>query len=118
MNILECNLMPPTVNHLYKTYSKNGKIIRTMTSEGKEFIRALSLLAKSKKFELIKEDCSLEYVLYCKKKGRSDLDNTLKAIQDALEGIAYVNDSQIVEIMAKKVRNAKRDGFSIIVKKV
>lgn len=89
-----------------------------MTKEGLNFKRALSLLAKVKKFKLIEGDCSLEYILYCRKKGRTDLDNTLKAIQDSLEGIAYNNDSQIVEIIARKVRNAKRDGFSIIVRKV
>ena len=116
INSLECNLIPPSVNHLYQTYSKNGKIIRTMTKEGLHFKRALSLLAKAKKFKLIEGDCSLEYTLYCSKKGRTDLDNTLKAIQDSLEGIAYKNDSQIVEIVARKIRNSNRDGFHIVVR--
>ncbi|WP_157351241.1 RusA family crossover junction endodeoxyribonuclease [Aliarcobacter butzleri] len=118
INSLECDLIPPTVNHLYTTYSKNGKIIRTVTKEGRAFKKALSLLAKAKKFKLIEEDCSLEYTLYCSKKGRTDLDNTLKAIQDSLEGVAYKNDSQIVEILARKIRNSKKDGFSIVVRKV
>ena len=67
INSLECNLVPPSVNHLYQTYSKNGKIIRTMTKEGLQFKKALSLLAKAKKFKLIEGDCSLEYTLYCSK---------------------------------------------------
>lgn len=50
-----------------------------------------------------------------KEKGRKDLDNTLKVIQDALEGIAYNKDSQIVKIDAVKVRNAGFDGFDIII---
>ena len=116
INSLECDLIPPSVNHLYQTYSKNGRIIRTMTKEGLQFKKALSLLAKAKKFKLIEGDCSLEYTLYCSKKGRTDLDNTLKAIQDSLEGIAYKNDSQIVEIVARKIRNSNKDGFHIVVR--
>ena len=116
VNSLKCDLIPPSVNHLYQTYSKNGRIIRTMTKEGLQFKKALSLLAKAKKFKLIEGDCSLEYTLYCSKKGRTDLDNTLKAIQDSLEGIAYKNDSQIVEIVARKIRNSNKDGFHIVVR--
>lgn len=48
VNSLECDLIPPSVNHLYHTYSKNGRIIRTMTEEGLQFKKALSLLAKAK----------------------------------------------------------------------
>ena len=40
-------------------------------------------------------DIRLEY-LYCNRGDRLDGDNLLKTICDALEGVAYTNDSQIV----------------------
>ncbi|MBA2708309.1 MAG: RusA family crossover junction endodeoxyribonuclease [Gemmatimonadaceae bacterium] len=33
---------------------------------------------------------------------RADLDNLVKAILDAMNGIAYVDDSQVVDIVARK----------------
>lgn len=34
---------------------------------------------------------------------KPDLDNLVKAVKDALEGVLYTNDSRIVEIAARKV---------------
>lgn len=116
INTLKADFSPPSVNHLYKTFCRRGSVRRVMTEKGKIFKKALATLAVANKFKLIETDCTLEYNLYAKKKGRTDLDNTLKAIQDALEGIAYKNDSQIVEIIAKKYKNSNKDGFDIIVR--
>ena len=44
---------------------------------------------------------------------KPDLDNTLKTIQDALEGIAYQADQQIVSISATK-RYADSGGVTVI----
>lgn len=44
-------------------------------------------------------------VLYPAKK--PDLDNFIKAVEDALEGVCYKNDSQIVQIQAIKAYCAK-----------
>ena len=115
VNKLSADFAPPSVNHLYKNFCRGKTVRRVMTKEGKQFKFALGLIAKSKKFHLIETDCKLEYTLYCKKKGRTDLDNTFKAIQDALEGIAYIKDSQVVEIHAKKIRDAGRDGFDLTI---
>ncbi len=37
---------------------------------------------------------------------RSDVDNLVKLVSDALEGIAYVNDKQIEDVRGKRVRGA------------
>lgn len=34
--------------------------------------------------------------------GRPDLDNLVKAVKDAMTGVVYRDDSQIVELLAKK----------------
>ena len=113
---LESEMIPPSVNHLYKTYCRNKRVVRVLTEEGKLFKSALGILAKKNRFKLIETDCVLEYNLFTNKKGRTDLDNTLKAILDGLEGIAYTNDSQIVEIHAKKFKDYGRDGFNITIR--
>lgn len=44
---------------------------------------------------------------------RADLDNLVKTIQDALLGIAYQDDHQIVELAARKIHGAKRPRVEI-----
>ncbi len=38
---------------------------------------------------------------------RSDVDNLIKLVSDALEGIAYVNDKQVEDVRGRRVRGAK-----------
>ena len=45
---------------------------------------------------------------------KSDLDNCYKSITDAMQGIVYLNDSQIVEAHIKKVY-AEESGANIMV---
>lgn len=112
-------VIPPTVNHMYINkiigIGKKKRIMRVKTTIAHNFIKLLNTEAKKvyKEPISIDKEVILYYTLYCDKKGRSDLDNTFKAIQDSLEGIAFENDKQITEIHAKKVRFAGFDGFDI-----
>jgi len=112
-NYLKCDLIPPSVNVYWRGAYRGGRIIHYLSSEAKTFKRALALLARAKNFTVFKGDVILEYKLYCKKKGKKDLDNTLKAIQDALEGISYENDKQIKKIIAEKIEFCGWDGIEI-----
>ena len=109
------NITPPTVNHMYNTRCTGKKIIRTKTPQATNFILYLKTEARKYfKHCISKEkDVKLTYTLYCDKKGRMDLDNTFKAIQDSLEGVAFENDKQITDIKAKKVRYAGFNGFDL-----
>lgn len=44
---------------------------------------------------------------------RADLDNLIKAVQDALLGIAYQDDHQVSELVARKIHGAKRPRVEI-----
>ena len=118
LNYLKAEIIPPSVNSYWRSAFKGGKIMHYVSKEGKAFKSALSLIARANKFKLLQGDVVLKYKLFCKKQGRKDLDNTLKAIQDALEGIAYENDKQIKKIEAEKISNAGWDGIEIEVKEI
>jgi crossover junction endodeoxyribonuclease RusA len=118
LNYLKAEIIPPSVNSYWRSVLRGGRIIHYVSKEGKAFKNALSLIARANKFKLLKGDVILKYKLYCKKQGRKDLDNTLKAVQDALEGIAYENDKQIKRIEAEKISNAGWDGIEITVEEV
>ncbi len=44
---------------------------------------------------------------------RPDIDNLLKPLKDAMEKVCYVDDSQIVEIRARKIRS-DREGIYVM----
>lgn len=46
---------------------------------------------------------------------RGDLDNRIKILLDALEGIAFENDSQIIEIHARRFDDKLNPRVSIVV---
>ena len=47
--------------------------------------------------------------------GRPDIDNYLKAVLDGCNGVAFLDDSQVVAIYATK-RYAETDGVRVIIK--
>lgn len=115
---LKLKCIPPSVNRYWKPIIINNKPSLCITEEGKEFKNFLGWFAKANKFKVLSGDVKLIYTMRCRLKGRLDLDNTLKAIQDALEGIAYLKDSQIVEIQAKKIRHSGVDEIEIEIKEM
>lgn len=40
-----------------------------------------------------------------------DIDNVAKAVLDAMNGIIYMDDSQVMELICKKIVKCKKDGF-------
>lgn len=46
---------------------------------------------------------------------RSDVDNLIKSVSDGLNGVAYVDDSQISELYAKKMYHAGGEGPKTVI---
>jgi crossover junction endodeoxyribonuclease RusA len=44
-----------------------------------------------------------------------DLDNRLKAVLDALQGTAFINDNQVVEIIARRFDDAKKPRVEVTI---
>ena len=57
--------------------------------------------------------------LFEQRDGRAaDLDNNVKAVSDAIEKVAFLNDRQVVEIRARRVTRADVDRVSVAVLRV
>lgn len=84
---------PPSVNHYYRTF--NGRVV--ISAAGKAYKDRAGWLARAAQAELLTGDVCLTAHVYRPQK-RGDLDNISKCLLDSLNGIAYADDSQIVEM--------------------
>ena len=86
---------PPSVNNLY--FNRWGK--RVLSGAGRKFKADIALLAKQQGAKLLAGDLSVTFRVF-RPKRIGDLDNRLKISQDALKGICFADDRQIIEIHA------------------
>lgn len=88
---------PPSYNRYWRTGPRGGYV----SAEGKRFkARALATL-----FPLRLSPIAGPVVVsmdYYRPRRTGDLDNNFKCLLDCLQGAAYLNDSQIVEIHARR----------------
>lgn len=105
----------PSVNHIYGR-AKHGRVY--MKKAGEDFKTLLGHLARAQRAKVIQGSVCLSFEWHCLKKGQGDLDNKCKVIQDGLNGIAYEDDKQIVELHARKIMNSTFNGVIIEVKEV
>jgi len=97
----------PSVNRYWR-HTRQGH--HYISQEGREFKEKLQWMAKAKKVKPTSEPVDLHLYWYCKKTcNGGDLDNRLKVVLDALEGIVYKNDKQVVRIRAEKIMNSSND---------
>lgn len=90
--------LPPSVNHMYLPRRGGGRRLSPDASAWKQaaYFAALEVFA-----EMLTGEIEAVYDFYFPDK-RSDIDNGLKALNDALQGAAYVNDRQISRLTVMK----------------
>lgn len=86
--------VPPSANRYWRV--AHNRII--VTNEAKAYKEKVFYKLRHI-FEPLRKDIAINVTVF-RKYRRGDLDNFLKIMLDALEGIVYLNDSQIVEIHA------------------
>lgn len=87
--------LPPSANKYWR-YA-GGKVYTT--HEAKRYKEVVAMLARVDGAKLLTGPVAVTVAIYRARKA-GDLDNFLKILIDALQGICYRNDSQIVEINA------------------
>ena len=96
---------PPSLNHLYATV--RGR--RVLSEEGRRYKQAVFLDAcqQGAARQMLTGDVWVTLHFYRPRKA-GDLDNLLKATLDALTGICWKDDKQIVGIEARRLEDKER----------
>ncbi len=98
---LELDFTPPSTNSVYRKRGAGYGMF--MTEEGQQFKQVVGLLARAKwGSKPSKKSITMRVVLQFSDKRRRDVDGFHKLLQDALQGIVYENDSQIISLHIEK----------------
>jgi len=90
--------IPPSVNHMYRR-NRNGGV--RLSPDAAAWKQAAYLAALEVFPDVLTGEIEVVYDFYFPDR-RPDIDNSLKALNDALQGAAYVNDRQIHRLTATK----------------
>jgi crossover junction endodeoxyribonuclease RusA len=102
---------PPTVNHMYRR--ARGHL--ALTPEALAFRHAVRLIAQVQGVQPMSGPVAVFLDVY-RPRRRGDLDNLLKAVLDACNGIAYHDDEQVARIEANRYddKRAPRVEVSVV----
>ncbi len=85
--------LPPSMNHYWRHVGR--KVL--VSADGRKYRTDCALRAVMQRPVLLECEVSVRGTVYMARAG-CDLDNRVKPILDALQGICYTNDSQVSEI--------------------
>lgn len=88
---------PPSVNRIWRIFG--NRIIKS--KEGRAYAHTVACMAKARQVTPVDGPLCVTVTAY-RPQRRGDLDNVLKAALDALNGVAWADDSQVVELHAKR----------------
>lgn len=104
---------PPSINSLYSTF--RGR--RIISAQGRKFKRDVAIIAKTQGAFILDGNLSVNFRVFRPRK-IGDLDNRLKISQDALKGICFEDDKQIVEIHAFRFDDRTNPRIEIDIKQI
>lgn len=88
--------LPPSANNYWRSVTINGHARVLVSREARDYVKRVAAHALFAEAKPLEGPVSLTARVF-RKQRRGDLLNFEKVLCDALEGVAYVNDSQIVE---------------------
>lgn len=95
-----------------------GRAHRYTPASTRKYQQDVALIARGSGVREIDGPVALEVDLYWPDNRRRDLDNGAKTIADALNGIAYDDDSQIVRLVVRKFLDRKNPRAEVFVSSV
>ncbi len=104
---------PPSLNRLYRTV--RGRPI--LSKEARQYRAAVQQQLAGMRLKASSSPVALSIALYRPRRA-GDADNALKALLDALNGLLWVDDSQIVEIHLWRRDDKARPRVELLVEEV
>jgi crossover junction endodeoxyribonuclease RusA len=103
---------PPSVNHYWRHVGKRVLI----SKQGREFRAEVGSLIRRKRIEAFEGDLIVDIKLTPPDRRRRDIDNSLKALLDAMQfGGVYIDDSQIVRLTIEKLQPDRDNSSATVV---
>jgi crossover junction endodeoxyribonuclease RusA len=87
--------LPPSVNHLYRNFTKNGRRMRVTTAKARKWFTDAAWILKDAKtpwWETLDEKCVVDLWVWWPDRRARDCDNLNKVILDALTHNGIVTD--------------------------
>ena len=116
--ILEIKIIPTLLNRLYIPIIKNGKPTIIKNPKTKEFTKYINDICLINRVKPLKKDISFYMDILISKRNNYDIDGLLKLLFDSLNGLAYIDDKQIVDLRIRKHRNQSEDKLIIKIEEV
>jgi len=106
---------PPSVNRYWRVPKALGRPI--LSAEAREYrLRVQSIARGQGAFQPFTGPVAVS-IVWTRERRSGDLDGRLKVVLDCLQGIAYDDDAQIVELHARRRdRDAGEPGLEIVVR--
>lgn len=97
---------PPSVNAYWRMFARAGSARIYVTHEAQAYKRSCALSAVAQGVRPLDGPVAVELHVFRPRKS-GDLDNTLKVLLDALKGVAWEDDRQIISIRAFRFDDAE-----------
>lgn len=101
---------PPSANKYWRMWK--GRIL--VSAEARQYKLDIATLARIAGLRPLDVPVILSLDIYRPAK-RGDLSNRIKILEDALQGVAYDDDSQIVEITARRFEDKKEPRVEVTI---
>ena len=109
--------LAPSANRYWRHVNTKTGARVLVSAEAKAYKDHVGWLLKAAGVELTMRPVSLRLDVYRKRKA-GDLDNYVKILADAMTGIAYADDSQIVEIVARRFDDPTDPRVEVVIEEV
>ena len=89
----------PSANRYYRTMQ--GRVV--LSSDGRTYKQLVAWVGAKARVEVIEGGDVALWVVWARRAKRGDLDNRIKPLLDALQGVVYRDDAQVARLVVVRV---------------